>query len=255
MKNVNGADLWFIGDKPVGMPGAYSAAGHTGSFPDMRKTYADIPPAMYDAKARLAFMDEEQLWANVLYPNVGGFGAGGFLKHRRPRARARVRARLQRLALRVVRRGPPPPRAGDGDAVLGRAGGRRGDRALRRDAATAPSSSATSRRTTASPRCATRTGIRSGPRRQAAGMSVSFHVGGGDLGGQAMNAGAHRHQGELRAHLDARVPRQRALPRRPDPVAASRIASRACRSCPWRAASAGSRSCSRRSTGSGRTTA
>lgn len=80
VKNVNGTDLWFIADKPVGMPGAYSAAGHTGSFPDMRKTYADIPPAMYDAKARLAFMDDEKIWANVLYPNVGGFGAGGFLR-------------------------------------------------------------------------------------------------------------------------------------------------------------------------------
>ena len=46
VKRVNGVDLWFIGDKPVGMPGAYSAAGHDGTFPDMRKTYADIPPAM-----------------------------------------------------------------------------------------------------------------------------------------------------------------------------------------------------------------
>ena len=80
VKRVNGVDLWFIGDKPVGMPGAYSAAGHDGTFPDMRKRYDEIPPAMYDAKARLAFMDAEQLWANVLYPNVGGFGAGGFLK-------------------------------------------------------------------------------------------------------------------------------------------------------------------------------
>src|SRR3990172_256776 len=76
------ADVWTsrISSKWGGMPGASSAAGHTGSFPDMRKTYDDIPPAMYDAKARLAFMDEEKLDANVLYPNVGGFGAGGFLR-------------------------------------------------------------------------------------------------------------------------------------------------------------------------------
>jgi hypothetical protein len=31
------------------MPGAYSAAGHTGSFPDMRKTYDEIPPSMVEA--------------------------------------------------------------------------------------------------------------------------------------------------------------------------------------------------------------
>jgi predicted TIM-barrel fold metal-dependent hydrolase len=84
VKRVNGTDLWFIGAQPVGMPGAYSAAGHTGTFPDMRKTYEDIPPAMFDAKARLAFLDGEKIWANVLYPNVGGFGAGGFLRIQDP---------------------------------------------------------------------------------------------------------------------------------------------------------------------------
>jgi predicted TIM-barrel fold metal-dependent hydrolase len=46
----------------------------------MRRGYRDIPPAMVDAKARLAFMDEEKIWANVIYPNVAGFGAGGFLR-------------------------------------------------------------------------------------------------------------------------------------------------------------------------------
>ncbi len=80
IRAVNGVDLWFIGDQPCGMPGAYSAAGHDGTYPDMRKSYREIPPAMYEAKARLAFLDEERIWANVLYPNVGGFGAGGFLR-------------------------------------------------------------------------------------------------------------------------------------------------------------------------------
>ena len=103
VKRVNGADLWFIGDKPVGMPGAYSAAGHTGSFPDMRKTYDDIPPAMYDAKARLAFMDEEKLHAQRALPERGRLRGGRLPAHRRPGAGARLRARVQRLAVRVVR--------------------------------------------------------------------------------------------------------------------------------------------------------
>jgi len=80
VRKVGERDIWFISDQPVGMPGAYSMAGHTGTPPEFREGYHDIPPAMFDAKARLAFMDEESIYANVLYPNVGGFGAGGFLK-------------------------------------------------------------------------------------------------------------------------------------------------------------------------------
>ena len=50
--------------------------------------------------------------------------------------------------------------------------------------ATARSTSATSPRTTASRRSPTRTGTRSGRPRQEAGISVSFHVGGGSMGTQ-----------------------------------------------------------------------
>jgi predicted TIM-barrel fold metal-dependent hydrolase len=80
IKRLGDRDIWLIGDQPVGMPGAYSMAGHTGTPPDFRNSYDDIPPAMFDAKARLEFMDEEGIFASVLYPNVGGFGAGAFLK-------------------------------------------------------------------------------------------------------------------------------------------------------------------------------
>ena len=75
-----GVDLWMIGSQPVGMPGIWSSAGYESCYPDFRKGYHEIPPAMYDAKARLAFMDEEGIFAQVIYPNVGGFGMGGFLK-------------------------------------------------------------------------------------------------------------------------------------------------------------------------------
>ncbi|MCA9511701.1 MAG: amidohydrolase family protein [Myxococcota bacterium] len=80
IRQIDGKDLWFAGDQPVGMPGAYSMAGHDGTPPEFRSGYAEIPKAMYDAKARLAFMDEEKIHAQVLYPNVGGFGSGGFRK-------------------------------------------------------------------------------------------------------------------------------------------------------------------------------
>jgi predicted TIM-barrel fold metal-dependent hydrolase len=80
IKHVEGRDVWFAGDTPIGMPGAYSMAGHDGTPPDFRASYRDIPESMYDAKARLAFMDEEKIHAQVLYPNVGGFGSAGFRK-------------------------------------------------------------------------------------------------------------------------------------------------------------------------------
>ncbi|MFP6665643.1 MAG: amidohydrolase family protein [Deltaproteobacteria bacterium] len=84
IQRVGDLDLWMIGDQPIGMPGAYSAAGHDGTFPDFRKTYADIPNSMYEAKARIEFLDSEGIAACVLYPNVGGFGMGGFLKMGEP---------------------------------------------------------------------------------------------------------------------------------------------------------------------------
>lgn len=80
IERIGDRDIWMVGGAPVGMPGAYSMAGHTGTPPDFRSGYDDIPPAMVDAGERLRFMDAEGIFANVLYPNVGGFGSGTFLK-------------------------------------------------------------------------------------------------------------------------------------------------------------------------------
>ena len=80
VKRVEGVDRWFIGDQTAGIPGAYSNAGHDDYYPNFRKTFDDIPASMYDSTERLKFMDQEKLYANIIYPNVGGFGAGSFLK-------------------------------------------------------------------------------------------------------------------------------------------------------------------------------
>ena len=53
IKRLGDRDIWLIGDQPIGMPGAYSMAGHTGTPPDFRNSYDDIPPAMFDARAAL----------------------------------------------------------------------------------------------------------------------------------------------------------------------------------------------------------
>ena len=79
-----GRDLWCIGEEMIGAPGFTTMAGFDGSFPDAPMGYDDIPKASWDAKARLEHMDEEGIWAAVLYPNVGGFGSGGFMKLKDP---------------------------------------------------------------------------------------------------------------------------------------------------------------------------
>ncbi len=79
VKRLGEKDVWLLDGKPVGFPGIFSMAGFNGSFPDFPNTYADCPPAAYDAKARLELMDREGIYAQVLYPNVGGFGSGRFL--------------------------------------------------------------------------------------------------------------------------------------------------------------------------------
>jgi predicted TIM-barrel fold metal-dependent hydrolase len=154
----------------------------------MRKTYADIPPAMYDAKARLAFMDGEKLWANVLYPNVGGFGAGGFLKIGDPAlVLACVRAYNDWLLewCGADRRRLVPVMATpfwDVPAAVAEIErcAKLGYRALLFCNQPQDHGQPALREPHWDPIWAAG---------QAAGMSVSFHVGGGDLGGQAMDAG------------------------------------------------------------------
>jgi predicted TIM-barrel fold metal-dependent hydrolase len=77
----DGRDVWVADGNYIGAPGFYSMAGFDGVLPaQVPATYADIAPAMYDSKARLEFLDEQGIAAQVLYPNVGGFGNGYFLR-------------------------------------------------------------------------------------------------------------------------------------------------------------------------------
>jgi predicted TIM-barrel fold metal-dependent hydrolase len=84
VKRVGAKDVWMIADKPIGAPGAFTTAGYDGTFPEFPDTYEDLPPASYDAMARLEHMDREGIHAQVLYPNVGGFGSGRFFDLREP---------------------------------------------------------------------------------------------------------------------------------------------------------------------------
>jgi predicted TIM-barrel fold metal-dependent hydrolase len=84
VERVDGRDVWFIKDQTVGGPGFTTMAGFNGSVPESPMGYDDIPKSSYDAHERLKHMDAEKIHAQVLYPNVGGFGSGGFLKLKEP---------------------------------------------------------------------------------------------------------------------------------------------------------------------------
>src|SRR5580704_483562 len=77
------ADLWTsrVPSRYVDrVPQMTSPGGWPTPFPAGPATLAECPPAAYDAAARLAYLDEVGIWAQVLYPNVAGFGSQKFLK-------------------------------------------------------------------------------------------------------------------------------------------------------------------------------
>jgi uncharacterized protein len=80
ISDSDGTVRWLMGGgKPLTAAGMTATAGR-GDFINPPKTFEDMHPGAYDAKARLKYMDDLGIWAMVMYPNVGGFGAQGFLK-------------------------------------------------------------------------------------------------------------------------------------------------------------------------------
>ncbi|MFI5042570.1 MAG: amidohydrolase family protein, partial [Acidimicrobiales bacterium] len=84
IERVEGFDTWVIDGKPYAKPGNTAMAGFDGTLPQGPATYEDMHPAAWDPEARIAFMDEQHIRAQVLYPNLGGFGAGAWLDKGEP---------------------------------------------------------------------------------------------------------------------------------------------------------------------------
>lgn len=80
----NGEDAWYIGDVKVAAAWGSASQGCEHLWPPYPKRKADVLPAAYDSTARLALLDRENIHAQVLYPNVAGFGGGNFLKLKEP---------------------------------------------------------------------------------------------------------------------------------------------------------------------------
>jgi predicted TIM-barrel fold metal-dependent hydrolase len=70
---------WYIGDKSLAFAPAGATAGWKEPPPSTPPTFEDAHPGTIDVHERIKVMDDEGVWAQVLYPNVGGFGNGAFL--------------------------------------------------------------------------------------------------------------------------------------------------------------------------------
>jgi uncharacterized protein len=78
--DADGSQKWVVGgSRPLATAGMTATAG-VGTFNNPPKTFEEMHPGAYNAKARLKYMDQMGIWAMVMYPNVGGFGAQQFLK-------------------------------------------------------------------------------------------------------------------------------------------------------------------------------
>ena len=72
-------ERWFMGGKPF-MPTAGAAmAGWKEPPPKHPPSLREADQGSFNAAERLKRMDEYGIWAQVIYPNVGGFGAGNFI--------------------------------------------------------------------------------------------------------------------------------------------------------------------------------
>ena len=78
-RTADGRDTWVLAGEPIGTMGVSAPAGWPGFPPEYPPTLDDVLPAAHDAMARLRYMDGAGIWAQVLYPNVGGFGSERFL--------------------------------------------------------------------------------------------------------------------------------------------------------------------------------
>ncbi len=77
-------ESWYFGDTRITSTAGNAMAGWHQFPPDHPARIEDVDPALWEPTARLKRMDELGIWAQVLYPNVAGFGTGRLLGLREP---------------------------------------------------------------------------------------------------------------------------------------------------------------------------
>jgi predicted TIM-barrel fold metal-dependent hydrolase len=71
---VNEKDVWFSGDIRIGTAiGGQAQAGWKAPYPDAPYRYEEAPAGAWQADARLAWMDANGVYSQVLYPNMIAF--------------------------------------------------------------------------------------------------------------------------------------------------------------------------------------
>jgi predicted TIM-barrel fold metal-dependent hydrolase len=80
VESNDGFEQWVLGDEPLGNISVRTVGSgrvkHRGTFALDR--VEDVDPASYDAKERVALMDELHVYAQIVYPNAAGFGGNTF---------------------------------------------------------------------------------------------------------------------------------------------------------------------------------
>jgi predicted TIM-barrel fold metal-dependent hydrolase len=89
--DVGGVPMWSFDDVPLGRVNLSSVIRPTGEKTPGPAFFTferdQIHPASSDMKARLEVLDGQGIWAQVLYPNVAGFGAQRFAEVADPELR------------------------------------------------------------------------------------------------------------------------------------------------------------------------
>jgi predicted TIM-barrel fold metal-dependent hydrolase len=73
-------DLWFSGDQVIGSGAGAGAAGWSEAPPRHAPKLELLDAAVWRPEDRLKLMDDYGIYAQILYPNVAGFGAGRFVQ-------------------------------------------------------------------------------------------------------------------------------------------------------------------------------
>jgi predicted TIM-barrel fold metal-dependent hydrolase len=84
VETIDGQPTWIVDGYTLGRAGASSAVYRDGrksvGLEFFRWQIEDAHPGAYSIPDRIASMDEQGIWGQILYPNTFGFGGQGFLK-------------------------------------------------------------------------------------------------------------------------------------------------------------------------------
>jgi predicted TIM-barrel fold metal-dependent hydrolase len=76
----NEVDWWVSGGKVLGPAAGLAIAGWREHPPQFPGRLEDVDPRIWQPEGRLEIMDDYGIHAEVLYPNVAGFGAGRYME-------------------------------------------------------------------------------------------------------------------------------------------------------------------------------